>query len=127
MCTFVRQGGAVAVSNAARATGAMRLARCVTAALACALVVPHAPLSSRHAPEKLAARAVGADWPMAAKDFANTRYSELDQISTRNAGTLKLAWTFDTGIHRGQRRPRSSPATRCSSSPRGPTCRTPST
>ena len=39
---------------------------------------------------------------MAAKDHANTRYSELDQITTENVGQLKLAWKFDTGIHRGQ-------------------------
>lgn len=46
--------------------------------------------------------AAGADWPMAAKDYANTRYSELDQITPENAKDLKRAWTFDTGIHRGQ-------------------------
>jgi lanthanide-dependent methanol dehydrogenase len=42
------------------------------------------------------------DWPMAAKNFENTRYSELDQINATNVAKLKPAWTFDTGIHRGQ-------------------------
>jgi lanthanide-dependent methanol dehydrogenase len=42
------------------------------------------------------------DWPMAAKDYANTRYSGLNQVTTANAKGLKLAWKFDTGIHRGQ-------------------------
>src|SRR3954451_10309728 len=42
------------------------------------------------------------DWPMAAKNYENTRYSELDQINAENVKTLKPAWTFDTGIHRGQ-------------------------
>ena len=41
-------------------------------------------------------------WPMAAKDYGNTRYSTLDQITTANVPTLKLAWTFSTGITRGQ-------------------------
>jgi PQQ-dependent dehydrogenase (methanol/ethanol family) len=42
------------------------------------------------------------EWPTAAKDHANTRFSELDQINTGNVSRLKLAWKFDTGIHRGQ-------------------------
>jgi len=41
-------------------------------------------------------------WVRATKDYANTRYSSLDQINTGNAGGLKLAWTFDTGVPRGQ-------------------------
>ncbi len=38
---------------------------------------------------------------MAAKDYANNRYSGLDQINTVNAGSLKLAWSFSTGVLRG--------------------------
>ena len=30
------------------------------------------------------------------------RYSTLDQINTSNVGSLKVAWTFDTGTRRGQ-------------------------
>src|SRR3954467_12622766 len=41
-------------------------------------------------------------WPMAARDYANTRYSELDQINTSNASQLQLAWTFSVGADRGQ-------------------------
>jgi len=41
-------------------------------------------------------------WPMAARDHANTRYSELDQINTSNASQLQLAWTFSVGADRGQ-------------------------
>ena len=40
-------------------------------------------------------------WPMAAKNYANTRYSTLDQINTSNVKDLKLAWTFSTGQTRG--------------------------
>jgi PQQ-dependent dehydrogenase (methanol/ethanol family) len=41
------------------------------------------------------------DWPMAAKDYANTRYSALDQINAANVKELKLAFTFSTGVLRG--------------------------
>ena len=40
-------------------------------------------------------------WTMAPKDYANTRYSSLNQINTGNAKDLKLAWTFSTGTTRG--------------------------
>ena len=40
-------------------------------------------------------------WTMAAKDYANTRFSGLDQINTSNVVNLKTAWTFSTGIDRG--------------------------
>ena len=38
---------------------------------------------------------------MAPKDYANTRFSSLDQINTRNVKSLKLVWTFSTGLVRG--------------------------
>ena len=41
-------------------------------------------------------------WTMATKDYGNVRYSGLDQINTDNAKNLKLAWTFSTGVFRGQ-------------------------
>ena len=41
-------------------------------------------------------------WTRATKDYANTRYSTLDQINTSNVANLKVSWTFDTGVRRGQ-------------------------
>src|SRR4051812_4164451 len=41
-------------------------------------------------------------WVMAPKNYASTRYSTLNQITTENAGNLKLAWTFSTGAVRGE-------------------------
>lgn len=38
---------------------------------------------------------------MAAKNYASTRYSELDEITTENASELQVAWTFSTGVQRG--------------------------
>src|SRR4051812_40248141 len=40
-------------------------------------------------------------WPMAAKNYASTRYSTLVEINTSNVSNLKLAWTFSTGLVRG--------------------------
>jgi PQQ-dependent dehydrogenase (methanol/ethanol family) len=41
-------------------------------------------------------------WTMPAKNYASTRYSGLDQINTENVKNLKVAWTFSTGVNRGQ-------------------------
>jgi glucose dehydrogenase len=49
-----------------------------------------------------AAAADDAEWPISAKNYVNTRYSELTQINAENVKSLKLAWTFDTGVRRGQ-------------------------
>src|SRR3954463_5563650 len=40
-------------------------------------------------------------WIRPAKDYASTRYSTLDQITGQNIGSLKLAFTFSTGLVRG--------------------------
>ena len=34
-------------------------------------------------------------------DYANTRYSKLNQITAANVGKLQVAWTFSTGVLRG--------------------------
>ena len=41
------------------------------------------------------------DWVMPTGDYANQRYSKLDQINNKNAGNLRVAWTFSTGVLRG--------------------------
>lgn len=43
-----------------------------------------------------------SNWVMAPKDYANTRFSGLDQINTGNADELQLAWTISLGAARGQ-------------------------
>uniref|UniRef100_UPI002603D3C3 methanol/ethanol family PQQ-dependent dehydrogenase n=1 Tax=Rhodoblastus sp. TaxID=1962975 RepID=UPI002603D3C3 len=42
-----------------------------------------------------------ADWVIQAGDYANTRYSTLDQITNKNADKLEPFWTFSTGVLRG--------------------------
>ena len=40
-------------------------------------------------------------WAIQTGDYANTRYSELDQINKDNVVDLQVAWTFSTGVLRG--------------------------
>ena len=40
-------------------------------------------------------------WTMPAKDYASTRYAGMSEITPANAGNLKVAWTFSTGLVRG--------------------------
>jgi PQQ-dependent dehydrogenase (methanol/ethanol family) len=46
--------------------------------------------------------AVPGDWPMAAHDAANTRYSPLAEISASNVARLRPAWTFSTSTDKGE-------------------------
>ena len=41
-------------------------------------------------------------WIRPAKDFASTRFSDLAEINASNVANLKVAWTFSTGVLRGQ-------------------------
>src|SRR6478735_4767383 len=41
------------------------------------------------------------DWVMPTGDYANTRYSKLNQINATNVSKLQVAWTFSTGVLRG--------------------------
>jgi PQQ-dependent dehydrogenase (methanol/ethanol family) len=41
------------------------------------------------------------DWVMQTGDYANTRYTKLDQITADNVKNLQVKWTFSTGVLRG--------------------------
>jgi PQQ-dependent dehydrogenase (methanol/ethanol family) len=41
------------------------------------------------------------NWCMQQGNYDATRYSKLDQINTKNVSSLKVAWTFSTGVLRG--------------------------
>ena len=45
--------------------------------------------------------APSGDWPVVGHDTQGTRFSPLDQIDARNVGTLKLAFSFPTGLDKG--------------------------
>src|SRR4051812_5259912 len=75
---------------------ASRLALTLLAESLLLLLLPLGSVSQeRPAPED-------RQWPRAAKDHANTRFSDLDKITAENARDMKLAWTFPTGLRRGQ-------------------------
>ena len=42
-----------------------------------------------------------ANWVMQTGDYANTRYSKLNQINSDNVKDLRPSWTFSTGVLRG--------------------------
>src|SRR5947209_317654 len=73
-------------------------------ALAVALIIPLAchsraadPADKAQSPEQ-----EDGQWTMPAKNFQGTRYSGLNEINTENAKDLRVAWTFSTGVERGQ-------------------------
>jgi len=74
-------------------------AACVVAAftprLAIAEPVTAADLISASASDS------GANWLTHGRDYAETRFSPLDQINADNVSDLGLAWTLDTGSTRG--------------------------
>ena len=41
------------------------------------------------------------DWVMPTGNYANHRYSLLNQITSENAAKLQVTWTFSTGVLRG--------------------------
>ena len=41
------------------------------------------------------------DWVMPTGNYANHRYSRLNQITSENAAKLQVTWTFSTGVLRG--------------------------
>jgi lanthanide-dependent methanol dehydrogenase len=41
------------------------------------------------------------EWVMPTGNYANHRYSKLNQITNQNASKLQVAWTFSTGVLRG--------------------------
>lgn len=68
--------------------------------LAVAMIVSFSPMVKAN--DALMALSNDANnWAMPTGDYANTRYSKLDQITAGNVGSLKVAWTFSTGVLRG--------------------------
>ena len=49
----------------------------------------------------IAANHPDANWSMPTGDYANLRYSSLDQINAHNVSTLRQVWSFSTGVLRG--------------------------
>jgi PQQ-dependent dehydrogenase (methanol/ethanol family) len=60
------------------------------------------PQAGRSNGGAIAQQAEDGQWTMPAKNFSSTRFSGLSEITASNVGNLHLAWTFETGILRGQ-------------------------
>jgi len=67
-------------------------------ALSAGLMLPAAAMANE---ELLKMEKDPALWSQPAGNYANTRYSELSEINAGNVGSLKVAWTFSTGVLRG--------------------------
>jgi len=57
--------------------------------------------SPRITPPISAAPADDGQWTMPAKNYASTRFSELDEINEENVKDLRVAFTFSTGVNKG--------------------------
>ncbi len=72
--------------------------------LACTVMTGMAALSAAPASandELLRLQADKNQWVMPTGNYANQRYSELDQINASNASKLHPVWSFSTGVLRG--------------------------
>ena len=61
-----------------------------------------APRSTAIAQSSRSSASEDGQWLRPAKDFASTRFSRLTDINADNVASLKLAWSFETGVERGQ-------------------------
>src|SRR5438046_512606 len=84
--------------NAGRCRHRRRVAALGVALLVALLTLIVAVHSDHHA---LAAVGEDGQWLRAAGDYASTRYSPLAQITAANVRQLRPAWSFSTGVARG--------------------------
>jgi PQQ-dependent dehydrogenase (methanol/ethanol family) len=64
--------------------------------------MPHAAATSLSgATINVAPNDPAGEWHSQARDYANSRYSPLDQVNTGNVGKLRIAWTFSDGTLHG--------------------------
>ncbi len=60
-----------------------------------------APLPLNNARANFAPNTPPGEWHRQARDYANTRYSTLDQITADNVAKLRVAWSFSDGTPNG--------------------------
>ncbi|HSQ95759.1 MAG TPA: PQQ-dependent dehydrogenase, methanol/ethanol family [Croceibacterium sp.] len=82
--------------------GALALAACALSLAACSHQAPKPRNPTRqtiaaHGSFSSAPNSPPGEWTSSARDYANSRYSSLDQINTTNVARLKTAWTFSDG------------------------------
>jgi lanthanide-dependent methanol dehydrogenase len=62
---------------------------------------PHPHTSYTQATANFVGAGKPGEWTSEARDYANTRYSPLDQINAGNVANLRLAWSFSDGTQYG--------------------------
>ena len=67
-----------------------------------ALAILILPIMAYGNSELLSLQEDDGQWVLPGKNYASTRYSTLNQITTHNVHNLKAAWTFSLGVLRGQ-------------------------
>ena len=60
------------------------------------------PLEGRSNGGAIAVEKEDGQWIRPAKNYSSTRFSGLNEITADNVRNLHLAWTFETGVLRGQ-------------------------
>jgi PQQ-dependent dehydrogenase (methanol/ethanol family) len=76
--------------------------RCLLAVGSAGLLAVSAATARAQTPQPASTSNDDGQWTMATKDYGNVRFSGLSEINAQNAKNLKLAWTFSTGVFRGQ-------------------------
>src|SRR5918993_1360718 len=75
---------------------------CLLILAACPALAQQPATQTLPTPPTSAAPSEDGQWTMPAKNFASTRYSALNEITTENVKNLQVAFTFSTGVNRGQ-------------------------
>ncbi len=80
---------------------------CLSLFLAVLLILPapsltRAQTAPQPTPPPFAAIPEDGQWTIPQKNYANTRYSDLSEINTETVKNLQVAFTFSTGVNRGQ-------------------------
>src|ERR1700739_1231550 len=85
-------------------TGSARPSRWLRLLLTGASLLLYPALAAAQMPTVPATAAPPEDgqWTMPAKNYAATRYSDLDEINGANVGNLQVAFAFSTGVDHGQ-------------------------
>ncbi len=85
-----------------RCADALRLSALTGAAMLALCAIAHAQGAAKPMPPPSAAPKDDGQWAMAEKNYAATRFSELDQINGTNVKGLQVSFTFSTGTTHGE-------------------------
>lgn len=97
------QSGRARLTRAARQySGLSIVGAMMLACLPVLMAASESPSTPAISPPASAAPPDDGQWTMPAKNYASTRYSELAEINAGNVKNLQVAFTFSTGVNKGQ-------------------------